>query len=113
MDGIARMMAQNEPSDYVFATGELHSVKDFVDTAFQKVGVNLEWSGEGLEETARNATTQQLVVKVDERFYRPGDIKGTCGDASLAKRELGWSPVTKLDAIIAAIIQHEQRVAAF
>lgn len=109
MDGVALMMDKEDPVDYVFATGKLHSVKDFVNIAFQKVGITLEWSGEGLAETARNASNQQIVVRINERFYRPGDIKGTCGDASKAEKELGWKPTTSLDSIIAKMIEHEQR----
>ena len=80
---------KSEPDDYVFATGELHSVKDFVNTAFSQVGIVLDWSGDSLNEIARNRSSQNLVVKIDEAFYRPGDIKGTCGNAAKAKLMLG------------------------
>ena len=108
MDGVIRMMEKSEPDDYVFATGKLHSVKDFVNTAFSQVGIALDWSGDGLDEIARNRFSQNLVVKIDEHFYRPGDIKGTCGDASKAKLLLGWEPRTNLSSIISRMISHEQ-----
>ena len=108
MDGIIRIMERNEPDDYVFATGELHSVKDFVNTAFKQVGIDLAWSGEGLDEIARDRVSQNLVVKIDARFYRPGDIKGTCGDASKARRLLSWGPKTNLTSIISRMISHER-----
>ena len=110
MEGVTRMMDQEAPADYVFATGKLHSVKDFVNIAFRKVGIELEWTGEGLAETARNASTQRLVIQIDERLYRPGEIKGTCGDAHKAKNTLGWRSTTSLDTIIAKMIEHEQRI---
>lgn len=111
MDGVSRMMDQKDPSDFVFATGQLHSVKDFVNIAFEQLGIALDWSGKGLHEVARNRKTNQRVVKIDDRFYRPGDIKGTCGDASKAARELGWTPRTSIDVIISKMIRHEQRMA--
>lgn len=108
MDGLIRIMEQIEPDDYVLATGKLHSVKDFVNTAFKQVGIDLAWSGEGLDEIARDCTSQNLVVKIDARFYRPGDIQGTCGDASKAKRLLGWDFKTNINGIIAKMISHER-----
>ena len=108
MEGVVRILEMSEPDDYVFATGKLHSVKDFVNTAFEQVGIKIVWSGKGLDEIARNRATQQLVVQIDERFYRPGDIKGTCGDASKAKRVLGWEFKTDLNSIISRMIHHEQ-----
>ena len=111
MDGVIRMVGKIEPDDYVFATGELHSVKDFVNIAFSQVGIDLDWSGDGLDEIARNRSSKNLVVKIDKRFYRQGDIKGTCGDASKAKFMLGWEPQTKLSSIISKMISHEQDTA--
>jgi GDPmannose 4,6-dehydratase len=108
MDGVIRMMEKSEPDDYVFATGELHSVKDFVNTAFSQVGIVLDWSGDSLNEIARNRSSQNLVVKIDEAFYRPGDIKGTCGNAAKAKLLLGWGPQTNLRSIISKMISHEK-----
>jgi GDPmannose 4,6-dehydratase len=108
MDGVIRVMERKEPDDYVFATGKLHSVKDFVNTTFGQVGIDLDWAGDGLDEIARNRSTQNLVVKIDERLYRPGDIKGTCGDAAKAKLLLGWEPQTNLSSIISKMISHEK-----
>lgn len=107
--GLMLMMDQDIPEDFVFATGNLHSVKDFVNIAFTQVGIDLVWSGKGLEETARNRSTNQLLVRIDERFYRPGDIKGTCGDSSKAKRLLGWNFKADLDSIISKMISHEEK----
>jgi len=108
MQGLCLMMDHANPDDYVFATGQLHSVKDFVNIAFRHVNIELEWTGEGLDETARNADTKQIFVRIDQRFYRPGDIAGTCGDASKSKQSLNWSPKTSLETIISKMIRHEQ-----
>tara|TARA_B100000212_G_scaffold342577_1_gene330796 strand:- start:3766 stop:4791 length:1026 start_codon:yes stop_codon:yes gene_type:complete len=108
MDGVIRVMERNEPDDYVFATGKLRSVKDFVNTTFSHVGIDLDWFGDGIDEIALNRSSQNLVVKIDKHFYRPGDIKGTCGDASKAKLLLGWQPRTNLSSIISKMISQEQ-----
>ena len=112
MEGVQMMMSLNDPDDFVFATGQLHSVKDFVNFAFKHVGIEPEWSGEGLDETARDRKNGNLIVKIDERFYRPGDIKGSCGDASKAERKLNWRAKTDLDTIIERMLRHEQVLAA-
>ena len=108
MQGLCLLVDQKKPDDYVFATGRLHSVKDFVNIAFEQVGINLEWSGKDLDEVAKNTDTHQVVVRIDQRFYRPGDIAGTCGDATKSKQALGWSPTTSLETIISKMIRHEQ-----
>jgi len=108
MQGVIDMMNRPRPDDFVFATGTLHSVKDFVNIAFKQVGIELSWSGSGLEEFARNAATGETLVRIDEAFYRPGDIQGTCGDASKARETLGWQPKAALEDIISKMIHHER-----
>ena len=108
MEGVQMMMGLSDPDDFVFATGQLHSVKDFVNFAFKHAGIEPEWSGDGLNETAHDRKNGNLIVKIDERFYRPGDIKGSCGDASKAERILGWRAKTDLDIIIERMLRHEQ-----
>jgi len=108
MEGVLDVMALELPDDFVFATGQLHSVKDFVNLAFKHAGIELEWSGEGLDEIARDPSNGKVVVRIDEQFYRPGDIKGTCGDYSKASHQLGWKPRTTLEETISKMIQHEQ-----
>jgi GDPmannose 4,6-dehydratase len=102
------VMALELPDDFVFATGQLHSVKDFVNLAFKHAGIKPEWSGEGLDEIAHDPSSGKVIVKIDERFYRPGDIKGSCGDSSKAERILGWQAKTDLDTIIERMLRHEQ-----
>ncbi len=108
MEGIIRIMEKSEPDDYVFATGELHSVKEFVDIAFRQAGIELSWNGSGLEETARDASSGRPVVTINESFYRPGDIQGTCGDASKARERLSWQPRATLEDIISKMLAHEK-----
>lgn len=108
MRGVLAMMNQTTPDDFVFATGDLHSVKDFVNIAFSQVGIQLSWSGSGLDEVARNEATGKTLVRIDKAFYRPGDIQGTCGDASKARANLKWEPQSSLADIISKMLQHEQ-----
>ena len=111
MEGVLDVMALERPDDFVFATGQLHSVKDFVNLTFKHAGIEPEWSGEGLDEIARDRKTGKTIVKIDERLYRPGDIKGTCGDASKAEQVLSWRAKTDLDAIIERMLRHEKNSA--
>ena len=111
MEGVLDVMALKRPDDFVFATGQLHSVKDFVNLAFKHAGIKPEWNGEGLDEIARDRSSGKVIVKIDERFYRLGDIKGTCGDASKAKQVLAWQAHTDLNGIIEHMLRHEQGLA--
>ena len=108
MEGVLDVINLELPDDFVFATGQLHSVKDFVNLAFKHAGIEPEWRGEGLDEIARDRSSGKAIVKIDERFYRPGDIKGTCGDAGKAEQVLNWRAKTDLDGIIERMLRHEQ-----
>jgi len=85
------MLQQSIPDDYVVATGEAHSVKEFVETAAEVLGINIQWEGAGVQETGRNENGK-VIVRVNEKFYRPKDVNYLCGDNSKAKERLGWVP---------------------
>ena len=108
MKGVVLMIDQESPEDYVLATGKLHSVKEFVNAAFNQVGINLTWSGAGLEEKAINEKNGRTIVQISEKFYRPGDVTGTCGDATKARNQLGWLPETSLEEIISKMLEHQK-----
>ena len=86
------ILQQPEPSDFVIATGEFHSVREFTTLAFARTGVTLRWEGEGLEEKGIDTATGRVLVEVDERFFRPCEVEQLLGDPSKARRELGWNP---------------------
>lgn len=86
------MMQQEEPGDYVIATGETRSVRDFVEQAGAVAGFEIEWEGIGAEEVGRDLGTGQVIVDVDPHFYRPAEVDLLQGDPTKAKRELGWEP---------------------
>ena len=86
------MLQQDEPDDYVIATGEQYSVKDFVELAAPLFGFNIEWMGEGLEEVGYDWGLKKAVVKVSEKYFRPSEVESLLGDPSKAKKKLGWEP---------------------
>jgi GDPmannose 4,6-dehydratase len=92
-------MQQEEPDDYVIATGETHSVREFVVAAAAVAGIEIEWSGEGTDEVGRDRATGQVVVDVDPRFYRPAEVELLLGDPSKAKAKLGWEPKISFEAL--------------
>jgi GDPmannose 4,6-dehydratase len=91
VEGMWRMLQQDEPDDYVLATGEATSVRTFVEWAFEDVGIRLEWRGDGVDEQGIDSATGRTLVAIDPRYFRPNDIQCLVGDAAKAKAKLGWS----------------------
>ncbi len=87
-----RMLQQNKPEDYVIATGEQHSVREFATLAFEQVGIKLRWEGNGLEEHGIDEATGRVLVEVDPRYFRPTEVETLLGNPTKAKQELGWNP---------------------
>ena len=94
------MLQQDEPDDYVIATGEQHSVKDFVNEAAQYFGFKLEWMGEGMDETAFDWNTKKPIIIVDPEYFRPAEVESLLGDATKAKNVLGWEPKTSFKQLV-------------
>ena len=97
--GMWLMLQQEQPDDYVLATGETHSVRSFVEWAFEEVGIAIEWRGEGIEECGFNRATGEPVIEIDPRYFRPTEVELLIGDPSKAHRVLGWkheTPVREL-----------------
>src|SRR5947199_5352599 len=94
VDAMWRMLQQEEPEDYVIATGETHSVREFCDLAFRRAGIQLEWRGSGFEEKGFDRATGRPLVEIDPRYLRPTEVELLLGDASKAKQKLGWTPTT-------------------
>jgi GDPmannose 4,6-dehydratase len=86
------MLQQDEPDDYVIATGEQYSVREFVQEAAPYFGIKIEWMGEGLDEVGYDWNTKKVVIKVNPKYFRPAEVETLLGDASKAKEKLGWKP---------------------
>lgn len=86
------ILQQDKPDDYVIATGEQHSVREFTTLAFREVGIELRWEGEGLEEKGIDTATGRVLVEVDPRFFRPAEVETLLGNPAKARNELGWNP---------------------
>ena len=101
------MLQQDKPDDFVIATGETHSVKEFVEEAGKHLGFNLEWRGEGINEIGIDKNTGKTIVKVNPNYYRPTEVELLIGDATKAKEELGWEPEIKFKELVELMIKSD------
>jgi GDPmannose 4,6-dehydratase len=98
------MLQQAEPDDFVIATGEQHSVREFVQKVGEQLGMRIEWRGEGSNETGVDVVSGRTVVKVDPRYYRPTEVETLLGDPSKARSKLGWRPEITFDALVREMV---------
>ena len=105
------ILQQDEPDDYVIATGESHSVKEFVEKAFQEVGISIEWDGTGVHETGKNAENGNVLVRVDPRYFRPTEVEFLLGDSSKARSALGWKPKVSFDELVKRMVREDLKEA--
>jgi GDPmannose 4,6-dehydratase len=110
--GMWLMLQQPQPDDYVLATGESHSVREFTELAFAEVGRGIAWRGTGEEEVGVDAATGQEIVRVDRRYFRPTEVDELLGDASKAHRKLGWRPETSFTELVAEMVKSDLKVVA-
>ncbi len=101
------MLQQDTPDDYVIATGETHTVREFVARAAEVAGFELEWSGEGPQEKAHDRKSGRLIVEIDPAYFRPSDVELLCGDGSKAKRTLGWEPKVKFNELVEILMKSD------
>lgn len=106
------MLQHDEPDDYVIATGQTHSVRRFCELAFSRVGVELEWRGEGEDETGVDRATGKVVIEVDPRHFRPTEVELLLGDATKAKEKLGWTSSTPFERLVELMVDHDMELAA-
>jgi len=107
VEGMWLALQQAAPDDYILATGETHSVREWIEAAFAAADIKLEWKGKGLGEKGLDARTGKVRVEISKEFYRPADVKELVGDATKARRVLGWAPKTKFKDLPALMVRAE------
>jgi len=100
VEGMWRILQQDKPSDYVLATGETHTVREFIEASFAHVGTTIRWEGKGVDEKGIDGKTGAVLVEIDPRYFRPTEVEYLCGDAAKAKRALGWTPTTTFQELV-------------
>jgi GDPmannose 4,6-dehydratase len=105
------MLQQDQPDDYCISTGVQYSVRDFVDAAFNEVGMSVRWDGQGIDEKGYDAKSGALLVEVDPRYFRPTEVETLLGDSTKAKEKLGWVPEITLDDMVAEMVRGDLRIA--
>lgn len=102
------MLQHDTPEDFVIATGEQHSVREFTERAFHEVGIDLRWEGEGVEERGINIATGRVLVEVDPKYFRPAEVETLLGDPTKAKELLGWNPSkTSFEELVRIMVRHD------
>ena len=107
VEGMWSMLQQEVPRDYVLATGRATSVRNLCSLAFRKAGLPLKWTGTARAEKGRCAKTGRTLVEVDPRYYRPAEVDHLLGDASLARKELGWIPTTSFEELVEEMVERD------
>lgn len=105
IEGMWLMLQQKIPEDFVLATGETHSIREFVELAFTEVGIDIEWVGKGVTEKGIDKATKKILIEVDPRYFRPIDVEFLLGDSSNAKQKLGWEPKVTFSGLVKIMMQ--------
>ena len=101
------MLQQDEPDDYVIATGEQYSVREFVEKAAPYFGMKIAWMGEGLDEVGYDTISGNQVIAVNPKYFRPAEVETLLGDATKAKQKLGWEPQISFDELVEDMCKNE------
>ena len=104
------MLQQEKPDDYVVATGQYHSVREFCTLAFREAGIELVWEGEGIDEKGIDKDSGRVLVEVDPKYFRPSEVEQLLGDPTKAKQMLGWNPQkTSFEELVRVMVQHDMK----
>jgi len=105
VEGMWLMLQTKEPDDYVLATNEAHSVREFVEEAAKVLGMNIKWKGHGVNEKGIDIKTGKIIVEIDPKYFRPAEVDLLIGDYSKAKKKLGWTPKTKFKELVRLMVE--------
>ncbi len=111
VEGMWMMLQQPVPDDFILATGETHTVKEFLDTAAKHLGIPLVWKGKGENERGINKKTGKTIVTIDPHYFRPSEVDHLLGDATKAQKILGWKPQVSFDELVKIMINHDYDIA--
>ena len=112
VEGMWRILQQDEPDDYVLATGETHPVREFVELAFAETGVKIAWKGKGVDEKGRDVKTGKVLVEVDPRYFRPTEVDLLLGDPRKARKKLGWKYTTPFKKMVQEMVAADLKIVA-
>lgn len=112
VEGMWLMLQQDKPGDYVLATNETHTVREFVEAAFAQLGIAIRWEGEGIQEKGLDAESGKVLVDVNPEFYRPSEVEYLWGNAAKAERELGWKRKVDFRALVAMMMDSDMKEVA-
>ncbi|NKQ39728.1 MAG: GDP-mannose 4,6-dehydratase [Methanosarcinales archaeon] len=105
--GMYKILQHDKPNDFVLATNETHTIKEFVENSFKVVGISIEWDGNGVNEVGKDANTRKILVKVNPEYFRPAEVDLLVGDYSKAKRELNWEPKVKFKQLVKMMVEKD------
>lgn len=107
VEGMWRILQQDKPGDYVLATNETHTVREFVELAFAEAGITIRWEGKGIEEKGYDSSTEKLLVEVNPEFFRPSEVEFLWGDSSKAEKELGWKRKVSFQELVSMMVKED------
>jgi GDPmannose 4,6-dehydratase len=105
------ILQQDEPDDYVIASGEQHSVREFVEDAFKEVGIDIKWKGKGISEKGIDSDTGKVIIEVDKRYFRPTEVEALIGDPTKARKKLGWFPKVTFKDLVSEMVREDLKEA--
>lgn len=107
VEGMWRILQQDQPDDYVLATGETHTIREFCELAFKETGVDIEWSGQGVGEVGKDKASGKTLIKINPEFFRPAEVDILLGDPTKAEQELGWTRAVDFPGLVKLMVEHD------
>ena len=107
VEGMWRILQQDKPDDYVLATGETHTIREFCELAFKETGVDIEWSGQGVGEVGKDKASGKTLIKINPEFFRPAEVDILLGDPTKAEQELGWTRAVDFPGLVKLMVEHD------
>ena len=107
IEGMWRMLQVDKPDDYVLASNEMHSVREFIEKAFGLKGFRIRWEGKGVDEKGYDEITGKLLITISDKYFRPAEVDLLLGDSTKARIELGWKPQYTFDKLVKEMVEHD------